>query len=360
MITTFFPEHDGESGGEVGMAAAASASGGTGGHGKLVRTYRKQGDKFVLAEVDLTSETRTEAAVFASRTTLKVEKVKWKENKDKDKKRKEERVKRGGKAPKAPNPFAPGEFTVTSSECPPYAVVCDDDPPPGGGNPPSGSGQNVVFQHGIFSGPHTWNRMDPWLSSEFRFGAKLKPDTGSESGLGVQASRLQTHIDNSGQSAFLLVGHSQGGLISREVAKRYVAAGQAHKVTGVITIGTPHHGANLAMRLFGNCWSKYASAGCWIADQIVGAAIPVVTRYALDQTVPASGDLRPGSPFIHQLNGGPEPFTRVGIQSYADKRFVLMRLLGDNFRAIRRMPLVDAPSRATRSGRTTASGHAAS
>lgn len=344
VVTTFFPEG---SSGEAASISAQGAGGEDGGHGKMVRTFRKHGNKYVLEEVDVTAETRTPEARFQTRQTLRVRKVKWYENKDEDGKRKAKREGSGARVPEAPGAFAartPVTTTVISppERCPEDSYECN--PPPDPEPVPTTPGQNIVFQHGIFSGPDTWDRMDPWLSSEFRFGTKRKPDTGSQSGLSVQAGRLKADVDATGQSSFLFVGHSQGGLISRDVAQRYGAEGRLDMVKGVVTIGTPHQGANLARngksaidrafrshagRLFGSCVSKYMSVSCWIGDQIIGQVIPVITQYTLDQTVPASSDLRPGSPYTAQLNAGYEPFQRVGIQSYSNKRFVWMRLMAD-------------------------------
>ncbi len=352
VITTFFPEPGAD--GPATLSAQAT-SGAPNGSGKMVRSFRKQGNKYVLEEVNLTSDIKTNEGSFHTRSGLQIRKVKWYENKEKDKERKEKRTKERASVPRAPDPFAPGSPPSPSALEPNYIcpvstgeirpLVCE--PPPNDPNPPppsNSTGQNIVFQHGLAAGGSTWNRMDPWLSSEFVFGTKLIPSLSSLSSLSSQATDLKSRVDGTGKSSFLLVGHSQGGLISREVAHRYVAAGQGSKVKGVITIGTPHVGANLARntksavdgalrnqasRLFGSCVSKYMSVSCWIGDQITGKVIGVATQYALDQSAPAASDLRPGSAFLNQLNAPYEPFTRVGIQSYSKKRFVWMRLAGD-------------------------------
>lgn len=348
VVTTGFPD---AASAEQGTASAMGAAATGESHGKMVRSFRRQGRKYVLEEVDVTMQTWTPEAVFHARQTLHVRNVKWYENRGGEERRRARRERNGVRPPPAPDPASAGKRPTGNVEVQPTAICAPDQtsnctPPPEEPPPPSTPGQNIVFQHGIFSGPSTWDRMDPWLSSEFQFGVKRKPDTGSESGLSVQAGRLKADVDATGQNGFLFVGHSQGGLISRDVAQRYVAAGRSDMVKGVVTIGTPHQGALLARnsksaidnalgsyaaRLFGTCVSKYMSVGCWIGDQIAIRGVSVVTRYAFDQAVPASSDLRPGSPYTTQLNSTYEPFTRVGIQSYADKRFVIMRLVGDYF-----------------------------
>lgn len=349
VITTSFPGAPSAGGATV---SALGEDPGEGGRGKMVRTFRKQGRKYVLEEVDFAMETRTPGAAFQSRQTLRVRKVRWYENPEGEERRRGRRAARGIRPPAAPDPVSAGRRPPREPEVEPTAICAPDqtsgctpapEPPPPT-SPTPATGQNIVFQHGILSGPGTWDRMDPWLSSEFRFGTKRKPDTGSESGLSVQAGRLKADVDATAQNNFLFVGHSQGGLISRDVAQRYVAAGRPDMVKGVVTIGTPHQGAYLARnpksavdnalgshaaRLFGGCFSRYMSVGCWLGDQVATRAVGAVTRFTFDQAVPASSDLRPASPYTVQLNSTYEPFTRVGIQSYADKRFVLMRVMGD-------------------------------
>ena len=52
----------------------------------------------------------------------------------------------------------------------------------------------------------------------------------------------------------------------------------------------------------------------------------------VDAAIPVSGDMQLHSYFIDaQLNATYESFQRAGIQSYANKRWMLMRLLGDNY-----------------------------
>jgi len=44
------------------------------------------------------------------------------------------------------------------------------------------------------------------------------------------------------ESYFILVGHSRGGLIAR----KYLEKAYNERIKMLITIGTPHHGSNIA------------------------------------------------------------------------------------------------------------------
>lgn len=333
---------------------AASAQGQAKGKGTLIRQYHKQSGKWVLDQVQMVTEAETPEATFTSTQTTVISNVRWHENRAKDAHR------RKGQEPVGPRDAyaTPSGFEVRPMIACPYStysktapgggprMLCADPGDGGGGGytpppPPPPTGSNVVFQHGIFSNSGTWSRMDPWLSNQFYFNTKLLPSLNSTDRLYNQATALIGTMAGTGQSGFILVGHSQGGLISRSAAQR-----RTDLVRGVVTIGTPHQGALLARngrvalanflngqfnRLAFGCYSPYQDAGCYIAYFLGQYALNQVLQYAIDAAVPAQIDLQPGNAFAAGLNSTPEYFTRVGIESYANKRFVLARLGGDAF-----------------------------
>jgi hypothetical protein len=184
--------------------------------------------------------------------------------------------------------------------------------------------------------------MDPWLSRDFYFGAKVVPSLSSFGSLRGQADQLIQEMESTWQRGFVIVGHSQGGLIARDVTQR-----RGDLSRGVITIGTPHRGAVLATNsrsavanimaerfnsLYRGCRSPSDDAGCYIAAFLGTYISFYVLDFAFDAAYPATGDLQPGSGFISTLNSNTEPFTRVGIQSYAEKRWVLARVIAESRR----------------------------
>ncbi len=100
--------------------------------------------------------------------------------------------------------------------------------------------------HGFFSSGNTWNRMEGWLNQDFRFGAEVTPSYTSTNSLSSQGTSLFNEIGSVGGGNYILIGHSQGGLISRYAAQQYqIANPKQSTVKGVVTIDTPHQGAAL-------------------------------------------------------------------------------------------------------------------
>jgi hypothetical protein len=96
---------------------------------KITRTYRKEKDKYVLEEVLTTSETKTDKATTKSKQTFRVTQVKWYENKENDKARKEKREKARASlgAPSQPSFNHTCEDGGLFDE---YGNSCEPPPPP--------------------------------------------------------------------------------------------------------------------------------------------------------------------------------------------------------------------------------------
>ncbi|MGH9542622.1 MAG: BACON domain-containing protein [Terriglobales bacterium] len=209
-----------------------------------------------------------------------------------------------------------------------------------------GSTQNIVLQHGLLSSSCTWQRMYGWLQGDFLLGTVLIPSLNSTDSLSNQSSALIGDVNAAGGGGYIFVGHSQGGLLSRDAAQ-YFQSNSPSKMRGVVTLDTPNEGADLALNAYSDlanimtglavqlyedtgCASPLDSAPCGVAA-LLYSAIPALAVYAAQAAVPATGDLVPGSAFLNNLNGTAENFTRVGVTSEAVRRWVEMRLVGDTF-----------------------------
>ncbi len=62
-----------------------------------------------------------------------------------------------------------------------------------------------------------------------------------------RAEVLSRHLSNSDAAAFVLVGHSMGGLDSRYLVQHF---DPSHRVHTVVTLGTPHRGSSVADWIF--------------------------------------------------------------------------------------------------------------
>jgi len=206
-----------------------------------------------------------------------------------------------------------------------------------------GGSQNVIFQHGLLSDPSTWSRMVTWLNGDFLFGTEIIPHLNSTDSLSNQSTALESEMSSVGGNQYILIGHSQGGLISRNAAQFFQTTSTPQK--GVVTVDTPNEGADSAAASFGlvaglvdgeafqlladlGCLDPsgtFDEFGCFIADTVAAASGPMAD-YALTQGFPATVDLVPGSAFLNNLNSQTENFTRAGIVSFTPERWVFTRV----------------------------------
>lgn len=217
-----------------------------------------------------------------------------------------------------------------------------------------GGSQNVVLQHGIFSSASTWTRMTNWLNQDFLFGTEIVPSLNSTDSLANQCTALENEINSVGGNGYLLIGHSQGGLISRCAAQHYQSLGITPSPTkGVATVDTPHQGADLDLngqievaeligeldlQLFSDLGcdpnNPFTDPGCFLSYIALGGS-GLMGDYALWTNAPATLDLVPGSNFLQQLNnpGQPENFLRAGIVSLTRERWSVARVADEVYQS---------------------------
>jgi pimeloyl-ACP methyl ester carboxylesterase len=206
-----------------------------------------------------------------------------------------------------------------------------------------GGVQNVVFMHGIFSDSCTWTRMASWLNEDFRFSTEIIPSLATSNGIASQGAGLASAISNQGGSQYILVGHSQGGLASRYAAQYFNFEGQGNTIAGVVTVDTPHKGANsaqalqtlttvgfdaLAIYLWDaiGCGSDFDNAGCYLAALLYTTA-QIDSNFAWSQMNQSIVDLAPNSTFLNNLNSVPENFPKAAVIGYTDQHFAIARWL---------------------------------
>jgi len=205
-----------------------------------------------------------------------------------------------------------------------------------------GGPQNVAFMHGFGADSSTWNRMTNWLNQDFRFGNEVIPTFPWSNHLYDQGTSLVNEINSVGGTGYILIGHSQGGLVSRYAAQLYQTGQNQATVKGVVALDTPHQGAPIALtggptilaslELLGNylygvtgCRSSYDNFVCYMAAVVFYGAPAVGDVWY--STNPDIQDLIPGSGFLNQLNGYPESFSQAGVVSYTPLRWNEMRVL---------------------------------
>lgn len=103
----------------------------------------------------------------------------------------------------------------------------------------AGAQQRVALVHGINSNGATWNTYEIDLRS--RGYLTTAPSLPAHERITTQAGILAGALWNVGfrDPGTILIAHSQGGLISRMMSRSF-------PFRGLVTIGTPHHGAPIA------------------------------------------------------------------------------------------------------------------
>jgi len=162
----------------------------------------------------------------------------------------------------------------------------------------------VVFVHGLASSGTTWEGAAARLSAVLAI-QPYRPDLVWWAPYEFQADQLQDQFGWLGPET-VAVGHSNGGLVSRQWSR-------AHPLAGIITVGTPHGGApliqnlpyffgfvdylqsaiaDLQVRLFGPCCT-------W--QYVFGQALELALNSGLitsSATVNAAFNILGGSPFV--------------------------------------------------------------
>jgi pimeloyl-ACP methyl ester carboxylesterase len=285
-------------------------------------TYAPSGSLWVATQV-VFSMTKSNISVTR---TLQFSNVRWNNNTTNN-------TTRANKGSTATNPppittSTPSVLSGSSSSgCPPYLSNL-------------GGTQNIAFLHGFFSSGCTWSRMAPWLNQKFRWGAELVPSLNWADNLTNQGNALVNDINSSGGTNYILLGHSQGGLISRSAAQYFQNLNPpppVPPVVGVLTVDTPHQGAPIAALaqgelqsvLFGDlsavwqdvgCSSPYDNLLCYLVDiEYSGISQQLINIGSLT-------DLVPGSTFLTHLNSQPENFKKGALVGNTSRRWIEVRI----------------------------------
>jgi pimeloyl-ACP methyl ester carboxylesterase len=178
----------------------------------------------------------------------------------------------------------------------------------------------VVFVHGIMSAGQTWAGAAARLQARLAITADT-PSLSSRASYETQASELQQAVAHRDDS-LVAVGHSNGGIVSRELSRR-------RQLSGVVTLGTPNQGAPIVSNLYAASWfngqilsatnnvCRAFAVGCcdwhWILSMysdLLSAVASAATAslghiagaVALNAAIPVSFEMQQGSAFLADLN----------------------------------------------------------
>ncbi|HEV3486150.1 MAG TPA: hypothetical protein VG106_12130 [Vicinamibacterales bacterium] len=339
---------------------------------RVTREYTKHGEDWLLKHSKFETEVEGPRGKARHVLHLKVTSRTFHRNKQKDAERAKLRAqldsaRASGQAtritPSQPLPIS------ASSECDnTYTFTpCDQNPYPGGGggvyDPPApnetvlqtaeyagsgqGAGPSLILQHGYFSHAGTWERMSGWLRRDMVVPWVAVRNIDWRQVYENQAAQLHSRVTSNGDisaNGAILIGHSNGGMVSRYFSRNPNVAGVGTAdLRGVITIGTPHWGTWLAKRArsvnrlfnwgggvaFLLCgWSH--TGGCQSFQNISGSTMRNI-YYAFLTPNPVLNQMQPWSSYHYSFNSQPEGFRRFGITSLVYRRWIPWRMYGDAY-----------------------------
>jgi pimeloyl-ACP methyl ester carboxylesterase len=136
-------------------------------------------------------------------------------------------------------------------------------------NPPriqASAAPPVLLVHGIYCNAGVWHRLLRHLERRGLgnlFTLNLEPPLAGIDYFAKQlAARVMEVLRLTGAGKVVLVVHSMGGLVARAYLARL---GGAPRVERLVTIGSPHHGSELARIAPGQCGAEMIPGTAWLA-----------------------------------------------------------------------------------------------
>jgi pimeloyl-ACP methyl ester carboxylesterase len=163
------------------------------------------------------------------------------------------------------------------------------------------------------SGAETWWRLEGQVRCRFRTALTERPSIDWRPAIERQRDELRGKL-LAGADQLILVGHSNGGMVSRSLAQW--AQQQPGPVRGVVTLDSPDQGAIVA----NNARVLEATTLVSRLGVLSGSPLPAFTYH------PSSYDDVPSGAFVRMTNSFDEQFTRVGIRTYTPRRWVFWRI----------------------------------
>ena len=204
-------------------------------------------------------------------------------------------------------------------------------------------GRPTVFMHGLGAEASDWGPTADRLKSSLAIDPHI-PSLRWRSEFQRQVDDLQSNAEfRTMPDNTIAVGHSNGGVVARQWSR-------VHGLDGIVTIGTPHHGAPVIQHLL--AWSSFNAVAPgllndvlrsffissdwwwvyffvqetlhWVADFSIWSVVNLAGTLGAYSALPVAWDMVPGSPYLSQLNSGAnlgreaaEIPNRVGIVSVA-------------------------------------------
>ncbi len=166
----------------------------------------------------------------------------------------------------------------------------------------------VLLIHGLDEPGSIWDELAPALGEAGHATVRFEyPNDQAISDSGELLDTALRRLRARSVERVSIVAHSMGGLVARDALTRPGFADREPEarsaVDRLITIGTPHAGSPWA----GMQWASEVREQ---AERLLGESAPEAEdlyRFSFDGDGQAGADLRPGSPFLTDLNARPAP-----------------------------------------------------
>jgi pimeloyl-ACP methyl ester carboxylesterase len=309
--------------------------------------YTRRDGQWLLESLESDETLALAGRSLRSHRTLRLRYIAVRRNRMQDQARERQstvRADRARRPVKARQRFAPRRLDLTTS----LPTVVSDCAP--GYSSPGRGGSNilVVFQHGFMSSACTWTELEPVVNTQYRLAGTLVPSLPWGEPYDAQATLLRRQLDERPDKRILLIGHSNGGIISRRTAQPAVLysdhgadAGLLPPLFGVITLNSPHLGAP-AMDYPAAAVRATARGLAWPVQQKLcpfergcGSATDAmngVAQWIYEMNRDHAGvfqDMRTTGPFRVRIQEPAESFPRVAIISHSPKKWMWARMVGD-------------------------------
>jgi len=185
--------------------------------------------------------------------------------------------------------------------------------------------------------------MEGWILPEFRFSTRVTIQTSSMATYDEQAFALRTRMSQSGGNDWVLIGHSNGGIVSRRAAQ--AEANNTYSgmhIRGVLTVGSPHGGApamSHALPLVRGFFQAVSAPLKWklcpgqkrgCTDALAAGDGIVQKIYEIQRDhLGAASQMTTNSSFREELERPAEPFIRASIISHSYPKWQWKRMYSD-------------------------------
>lgn len=196
------------------------------------------------------------------------------------------------------------------------------------------SERNIIFMHGLGGSDTSWIKYDEYFNATRKANPiriSYSEDNGIPGAVAESQQKMAAAVLNNSYSQNIVIAHSQGGIVTRGIAKAYPES--QRPFGGFITVGTPNLGAKVISSYKAGKFSAFTqdatqSLFAGPTPALMNALTPfipnvsnsLIAGFVENQIVARSGidlsttnDFYPGAPYLTALNNFNINIPKVGI-----------------------------------------------